>query len=690
MKIDKTDLQIAESRAEKLRILINKHRYLYHVLDKQEISDEALDSLKYELAEIEKKYPELITQDSPTQRVAGEPLPEFQKIQHRIPQWSFNDIFSEDEVLEFDARIKRMLAKKYIGSETSNPSNQDSLSNISPTYICELKIDGLKIVLTYEKGLLKTAATRGDGKIGEDVTLNVRTIESIPLRLTQDIDVIVEGEIWLSKSEFERINKERAKNKEALFANPRNVAAGSIRQLNPKIVAERNLDNFIYDVASASIPIPNTQYEELQLAQKLGFKVNKHIKHCNTAEEIIRFWNVWRACANKEDYWIDGIVIKVNERKYQEKLGFTGKAPRFAVAFKFPAEQVTTIVRDIVLQVGRTGVLTPVAHLEPVRVAGSVVSRATLHNEDEIKRLDIRIGDTIILQKAGDIIPDVVAVLKEMRTGTEKKFHFPKYVADCEGPIERIPGETAYRCVNKNSFVQKRRKFYHFVSKHAFDIEGLGPKVIDALLENQLIAGFDDIFTLKKGDILPLERFAEKSVDNLLEAIEKSKKISLSRLIIAFCIDHVGEETAILLAEKFQTLSAVQQANREVFENVPGIGGVVADSIYKYFREKSHQVLVAKLLKHIEILPHSVTNNNIAQNQKIAGKIFVLTGTLKSFTRDEIKNFIRDRGGKISETVSVKTNFVVAGGNTGSKYSSARKLGIPIINEQKLLQMLEI
>jgi len=678
----KEDLQNIKARAKKLRVIINKHRYLYHVLDKQEISDEALDSLKHELAEIEKKYPKLITQDSPTQRVAGAPLLEFQKIQHKISQWSFNDIFSEDEVLEFDARIKRMLIKKY-QTKTSKP-------NISPTYICELKIDGLKIVLTYEKGLLKTAATRGDGKIGEDVTLNVRTIESIPLRLTQDIDIIVEGEIWLGKSEFERINKERAKTSEPLFANPRNVAAGSIRQLNPKIVAERNLDNFIYDIANASIPIPNTQYEELKLAQKLGFKVNKHIKHCNTVEEIIQFWNMWRARADKEDYWIDGIVIKVNEREYQEALGFTGKAPRFAVAFKFPAEQVTTVVRNIVLQVGRTGVLTPVAHLEPVRVAGSVVSRVTLHNEDEIKRLDIRIGDTIILQKAGDIIPDVVVVLKEMRIGAEKKFHFPKYVADCEGPIERIPGEAAYRCVNRNSFVQKRRKFYHFVSKHAFDIEGMGPRVIDAFLENQLISGFDDIFTLKKGDILPLERFAEKSVDNLLEAIEKSKKITLPRLIIAFSIDHVGEETAILLAEKFQTLNAIQQANRELFENVPGIGGVVAESIYNWFQTKAHQNLVNKLLQHIEILPYSATNKNIVQNQKITGKIFVLTGALKLFTRDEVKNFIRDRGGKISETVSTKTDFVVAGGNIGVKYSDAKRLGVPIINEQKLLQMLKI
>ena len=358
----KKDLKVAKERVEKLRTIIDHHRYLYHVLDKQEISDEALDSLKHELYQIEEKYSELVTPDSPTQRVAGEPNPSFKKVKHKIRQWSFNDAFSEEEIREFDARIKRMLRK-----ELGNPVTK---LEMKPTYTCELKIDGLKIILTYEKGLLKTAATRGNGKIGEDVTMNVRTIESIPLRLKKDIDIIVEGEIWLSKSELERINKKRAKDGEPLFANPRNVAAGSIRQLDPKIVAERNLDNFIYDIANTNVFLPDTQFEELGMARELGFKVNKHVKHCETIEEVIQFWKVWRKRSEKEDYWIDGVVIKVNEQEYQNALGYTGKAPRFAIAFKFPAEQVTTVVEDIVLQVGRTGVVTPVAHLKPVSVAG--------------------------------------------------------------------------------------------------------------------------------------------------------------------------------------------------------------------------------------------------------------------------------------------------------------------------------
>ncbi len=672
------DLKVAKERVEKLRATIDHHRYLYHVLDKQEISDEALDSLKHELYQIEEKYPELVTPDSPTQRVAGEPNPSFKKVKHKIRQWSFNDAFSEEEIREFDARIKRMLTKGLV--------DQVSKLGTKPTYTCELKIDGLKIILTYEKGLLKTAATRGNGKVGEDVTMNVRTIESVPLRLKKDIDIIVEGEIWLSKSEFERINKKRAKENEPLFANPRNVAAGSIRQLDPKIVAERNLDNFTYDIASANITIPDTQFGELEMARELGFKVNKHVKHCKTIEEVIQFWKIWRKRSEKEDYWVDGVVIKVNEREYQEALGYTGKAPRFAIAFKFPAEQVTTVVEDIVLQVGRTGVVTPVAHLTPVSVAGSTVSRATLHNEDEIERLDVRIGDTVILQKAGDVIPDIVSVLKDMRIGKEKKFHFPKYVEDCEGPIERVPGEVAHRCVNKNSFVQKRRKFHHFVSKHAFDIEGMGPKVIDALLENGLIASFDDIFTLKRGDILPLERFAEKSVDNLLEEIKKSEKITLPRFLIALSIDHVGEETATLLADNFKTLSAIQKATGEKLEAIDGIGGVVAESINVWFQEKTHEALVDRLLQHVKILLYEIPKKT-AVNSKFTGKTFVLTGTMKSLGRDEAKDLIKARGGKILSSISAKTDFVVAGKNPGSKYDKALELGVAIIDEKEFLQM---
>ena len=516
--------------------------------------------------------------------------------------------------------------------------------------------------------------------------MNVRTIESVPLRLKKDIDIIVEGEIWLSKSEFERINKKRAKENEPLFANPRNVAAGSIRQLDPKIVAERNLDNFTYDIASANITILDTQFGELEMARELGFKVNKHVKHCKTIEEVIQFWKIWRKRSEKEDYWVDGVVIKVNEREYQEALGYTGKAPRFAIAFKFPAEQVTTVVEDIVLQVGRTGVVTPVAHLTPVSVAGSTVSRATLHNEDEIERLDVRIGDTVILQKAGDVIPDIVSVLKDMRIGKEKKFHFPKYVEDCEGPIERVPGEVAHRCVNKNSFVQKRRKFHHFVSKHAFDIEGMGPKVIDALLENGLIASFDDIFTLKRGDILPLERFAEKSVDNLLEEIKKSEKITLPRFLIALSIDHVGEETATLLADNFKTLSAIQKATGEKLEAIDGIGGVVAESINVWFQEKTHEALVDRLLQHVKILLYEIPKKT-AVNSKFTGKTFVLTGTMKSLGRDEAKDLIKARGGKILSSISAKTDFVVAGKNPGSKYDKALELGVAIIDEKEFLQM---
>ena len=672
------DLKVAKERAGKLRATIDHHRYLYHVLDRQEISDEALDSLKHELYQIEEQYSELITPDSPTQRVAGEPLPEFKKVKHKIRQWSFNDAFSEDEIREFDARIKRMLGKVF--------GDQVSKLEIKPTYTCELKIDGLKIILTYEKGFLKTAATRGNGKVGEDVTMNVRTIESVPLRLKKDIDIIVEGEVWLSKSEFERINKERKRKDEPLFANPRNVAAGSIRQLDPKIVAERNLDNFTYDIADANVSIPDTQFEELEMARELGFKVNKHVKCCNTIEEVIHFWKVWRKRSEREDYWVDGVVIKVNEREYQEALGYTGKAPRFAIAFKFPAEQVTTVVEDIVLQVGRTGVVTPVAHLTPVSVAGSTVSRATLHNEDEIERLDVRIGDTVILQKAGDVIPDIVSVLKDMRTGKEKKFHFPKYVEDCEGSIERIPGEVAYRCVNKNSFVQKRRRFHHFVSKHAFDIEGMGPKAIDALLENGLIANFDDIFTLKKGDILPLERFAEKSADNLLEEIKKSEKITLPRFLIALSIDHVGEETATLLADNFKTLGVIRKATSEKLEAVDGIGGVVAESINVWFQEKTRKTLVDRLLQHVKILSYE-TPKKTAVNSKFTGKTFVLTGTLESLGRDEAKDLIKARGGKISSSISVKTDFVVVGKNPGSKHDKALELSVTVINEKAFLQM---
>ena len=503
-----------EDRIKKLREAIERHRYNYHVLDKDDISESALDSLKHELVELESRFPELITPDSPTQRVAGTPLPEFKKVIHKIKQWSFNDAFSSEEMFDFDTRVKKFLFPHF--------------GNTDPAYICELKIDGLKIVIEYEKGFLKTAATRGDGNIGEDVTLNVRTIESVPLCLPSKTDIIVEGEVWMSKSVLKKLNKEREKKGEELFANPRNLAAGSIRQLDPKIASERHLQCFVYDIAQSE-DFPKTQEGELKKLSDLGFKVNKNWKKCANMQEVVEFWEGWQKRSKSEDYWFDGIVVKVNEKKYQDALGYTGKSPRFAIAFKFPAEQVTTVVEEVSFQVGRTGTITPVAHLRPVSVAGSTVSRATLHNEDEIKRLDLKIGDTVVLQKSGDVIPDIMSVLTEMRMGKEKEIKMPKNCPECSTPLQKknIGGDlskgiqsAAYYCVNPKCPAKDRRRLYYFSSKNAFDIEGLGPKIIDLLMDNNLVAEPSDFFTLKKGDLLSLPRFAEKSVDNLLNSIE--------------------------------------------------------------------------------------------------------------------------------------------------------------------------
>ncbi len=666
-----------EERYNKLKETVDHHRYLYHVLDKEEISAEALDSLKDELVKIEKEYPEIITPDSPTQRVAGAPLKEFKKVEHKVPQWSFNDAFTEEDITDFDGRVKR------------------GLGGDQPTYTAELKIDGLKVVLEYKKGLLITAATRGDGTVGEDVTMNVRTIESVPLKIKRPIDIIVEGEVWMGKKNFEALNKVRAKAGEPLFANPRNVAAGSIRQLDPKLVEERKLNMFVYDVAQTSEKNLDTQHEELDYLKELGFKVNPHFKHCKDIQEVIAYWKSWADKKDKQDYLIDGVVVKVDERKYQEILGYTGKAPRFGIAFKFAAEQVTTVVEDIQLQVGRTGVLTPVAHLRPVLVAGSTVSRATLHNEDEIKRLDVRIGDTVIIQKAGDVIPDIVAVVKEMRTSKQKPYVFPEAVAACggDGKIERIPGQAAWRCVSKDSYAQQRRQLSYAVGKSAFDIDGMGPKIIDALLEGQLISELPDIFDLERGDLLNLPRFAEKSVDNLLAAIEEKKKgISLPRFIIALSIAHVGEETAYLLAGEFKTLEKIAHATFEDFQKIDGIGDIVAQALVDWFKEKKNKDLIKKLEKVIKVgqIHDALPKDKEWQlvKNKFSGKTFVLTGTLNSMDRDAAKQKIRGLGGSVSSSVSKNTDYVVAGAEAGSKEDKARELGVKIITEEEFLKML--
>ena len=668
------DFNKARERAEKLRTVIDKHRYLYHVLDKPDIADEAYDSLMEELSLIEEQFPDLQTPDSPTQRIGGEPRTSFKKVTHELKQWSYDDVFSHDGLLKWEARAKRFI-------EDHPALKQETLS-----YCTELKIDGLKIILSYKNGLFVRGATRGNGLVGEDITENLKTIQSIPLSLNKKIDVIVVGEAWMKKDELLRINKEREKKEEALFANTRNAAAGSLRQLDPKIAASRRLDSFIYDIDNIEgLPVPKTQEGELRLLEELGFKVNPHHTVAQTINEVEKYYQEWIYKKDKEQYGIDGIVIKINSCAIQEALGYTGKSPRWGVAYKFPAEQVTTVVEDIVLQVGRTGVLTPVAHLRPVLVAGSIVSRATLHNEDEIKRLGVRVGDTVVLQKAGDVIPDIVSVIKELRMGKEKPYVFPKHVPDCGGLIERIPGQAAYRCVNKNSFAQKRRKFHHFVSKHAFDIEKMGPKVVNALLDNNLITSFDDIFTLKKGDLLLLPRFGEKSVDNLLASIEKARVIDLPRFITGLLIEHVGEETAEDIAEEFKSIDTIARAPKEDLERISGVGGVITDSIYRWFRDEEHKKLLRRLLKEVTIKPMKVTRAAVTP---FMGKTFVLTGTLSTLSRDEAKKRIKSLGGHVTGSVSASTDFVVAGEDPGSKYNDAKRLGISILTEAEFLKML--
>lgn len=666
-----------KERVEKLRLSIEKHRYEYHVLDKSTISEAALDSLKHELSTLEATYPELVTPDSPTQRIAGEPLKAFKKVTHKIPQWSLADAFTPEEMYDFDARVRRFL--------------KDEKSQID--YVCEQKIDGLKVVLEYKNGKLFQAATRGNGKIGEDVTLNIKTIESVPLTLSKPINIIVEGEVWMSKSRLKEINLEQRRLGLEEYANPRNLAAGTIRQLDPRIAAARKLSTFIYDIAFCE-EVPNTQEEELHFLQTLGFKVNPHKKVASSIAQVIEFWQTWKEKSKSLDYWFDGLVVKVNDQKIQEKLGYTGKTPRFAIAFKFPAEEVTTILEDIVFQVGRTGAITPVALLKPVSVAGSVVSRATLHNEDEIKRLNLKIGDTVILQKAGDVIPDIVKTLEELRTGKEKDFKMITKCPVCHSLlVKKVIGQktkgkeeksAALFCENRKCPARDRRVLYYFTSKHAFDIEGLGPKIIDVLVDNGIISHRADIFNIKKGDLLALPRFAEKSALNLLESIEKARHITLSRFIVSLSIPQVGEETAYDLARVFGSIEKLSSATLTELESIDGIGSNVASSVVEWFVDKEHQKLLSLLLKEVVIEKEVQKASNV-----LSGKTFVLTGTLETLGRDEAKQKIKSLGGSVSGSVSKATSFVVVGENPGSKLTEAQKLGIKTLSEKEFLDLIK-
>lgn len=679
-----------QERIEKLRKEIERHRYAYHSNDAPTISDEAYDSLFEELEKLEDAYPKYVSPTSPTQRVGTMPLEKFTKVRHEVAQWSYGDVFDFGGLQKWEEKIMKMREKAGLSDEVLE-------------YDCELKIDGLKIILTYANGVLVSGATRGDGTIGENVTHNIKTIESVPLKLTQPIDMIVGGEAWLSKRELKRINKERQKRNESLFANTRNAAAGSIRQLDSRVMAKRRLSSFIYDIEKITgLALPHKQTEELELLQKLGFTINTEYRLCKNLAEVQTFYEEWTKKRYDTDYELDGIVVKINSQRLQVALGYTGKAPRWGIAYKFPAQQVTTVVEDIAVQVGRTGALTPVAHLRPVRVAGSTVSRATLHNEDEIRRLDIRVGDTVIIQKAGDVIPEVVEVMKSFRTGSEQEFFMPSQCPVClslvrrESIGEKQSESAAHYCSNPACFAAEKERLRHFVSRKGFDIPGLGEKIIEQLIAEGLIANFADIFELTQGDLEPLERFAEKSADNLVQSIERSKEIPLEKLLFALGIRHIGEETAVLFADHFPqvcydfpsmgTLEEIMKAIIEVPQErwlvVKGIGEKASNSLKEWFDNEEHRIIIRRMQAlGVTLRPREQLDS---QKDILLGKTFVLTGELQTFTRDEAKAMIRKYGGEISSSVSGKTSYVVVGENPGSKLSKARELGVKVLTEAEL------
>lgn len=668
----------ARTRIEKLKQKIKELNYQYFVLDKSEVSEDVRDSLKRELRALEAEYPELITPDSPTQRVGSILSGKFEKVAHITPKKSLQDVFSKEELFDWVERIQKLVPVEEI------------------SYICELKIDGLNITLHYKKGKFVRALTRGDGEKGEDVTHTVKTIESIPMELNEPVDLEVSGEVYLSKKAFEKINKQFEQSEER-FANPRNAAAGAIRQLDPAVAADRDLEAFFYEIGANTIfPQPSTQEESLKTLQRLGIKINTHYKLCKNINEVAHFIEDVPRKREKFPYEIDGVVIKVNSKDQWQKMGFTAKAPRYAVAYKFQPKQATSRVLDIIVQVGRTGVLTPVAVMEPTEVSGSTVSRATLHNEDEMNKKDVRIGDTIILQKAGDVIPEVVEVLKDLRTGREKKFHFPSHCPVCGAEVEREKGMAAYRCTNKNCFAVQREGLIHFVSKDAVNIEGLGEKVILQLLDAGLIKTPPDIFKLTKEDLLTLPLFKEKKAQNILDSIEKSKNIALDKFIYALGIRYLGEQNSLDFATyilqktghptRFTILDLIREFEKITAEElnlIEGIGDKVSQGIHNYIKNK----------KHIEILRelHEVGIRIIIEHRKktaLTGKSLVITGTLESMSRDQAKDKIRSLGGRVLSSITHDTDYLIVGLEPGSKLAHARELNIKTLDEKEFLKMI--
>ncbi len=696
-------------RVTKLRHVIDDLRYRYHVLDDPTVTDTDYDSLMRELVQIEEQYPDLLTPDSPSQRVGGKPLDKFKQIQHDVRMLSLTDAFSEDELRAWDTRMKKL-----------EPDAEYA-------YYAELKMDGLALSIVYQDGALQYGATRGDGTVGEDITHNVKTIRAIPLKLRETAEtkpyltgrIEVRGEIYMPKKAFEALNINRAEKNLPLFANPRNAAAGSVRQLDPKITASRKLEFMAYQVIIGTDKTPlKTHHEEHDLARALGFASNKYNKLFFNVDDVLSYWHDLEKLRAKLPYQVDGLVVGVDSSALKEKLGVIGKAPRGMVAFKWPAEETTTIVEDIIVQVGRTGSLTPVAHLRPVEVAGSTVSRATLHNQDEIERKDIRIGDTVVIRKAGDVIPEVVKVLTELRPNSARKFVMPEKCPVCGSPVERKNGEAATRCTNKACFSVQRRQLEHFVSKAAFNMDGLGPKILDRFIEEGFIKNFADLFDLKTGDIEGLERFGEKSAQNVIQTIQSHKNIYLPRFLYALGIRNVGIETAIAMAEylyadldlthasttpirqggttiefvwvglkQSKLLDVLIAKSLEEWDSIPDVGPVVAQSIFDYFQEKQNQDFIRDLeAKGIEV---GTQKPRDIHKDGVTGKTFVFTGTLDTLTRDEAKDKARALGGEISESVSKKTDYVVAGLEAGSKLDKAQTLGVTILSEEAFLDLVK-
>ena len=664
-----------KARAEKLREEINRHNYLYYVLDQPEISDAEYDRLMRELQEIEERYPSLVTPDSPTRRVGAPPQEAFGTHAHRLPMLSLANAFGEEELRAFDMRIRRMLG----------------LEDGEVEYVSELKIDGLAVSLTYVDGVFTVGATRGDGYRGEDITENLRTIRSIPLKIDASNSSVgvprfaeIRGEVFLLHEEFRRINDERTERGEPTFANPRNAAAGSVRQLDPRITASRKLDIFCYGIGEVVGVTWKTHWEVLSTLKEWRFKVNPNIRLCRNIDEVVEFCREWDDGRDTLGYDIDGVVVKVNSLALQDKLGYVARSPRWAVAFKYKPRQAKTVVKDIVVQVGRTGALTPVAIMEPVQIGGVTVSRATLHNEDEIRRKDVRIGDTVVIQRAGEVIPEVVEVVKERRTGAEKVFVMPSKCPVCGGDVEKPEGEAVARCINIACPAQVKERIVHFAKREAMNIEGLGPSLVDRLVEAGIVSDPGDLYSVTKEQLQELERMAEKSASNIIEAIDRSKNCTLARLVYALGIRHVGERTAQALADHFGSLERLEDASEDELAEVPDVGAVVAGSIYRFFRQEDNRRVIEKLRAAGIKCEHQTQEK---EESELTGRTFVFTGALETMTRDEAEEIVAKHGGRASSSVSRNTDFVVVGANPGSKLDKANELGVKVISEQEFRRM---